>query len=197
MNKVDIAKDALKLLNSNKINANHGYYVAVELRFNPNMREYKFSEIFDQTNCRVCALGSLFISLVTNSEGPEFRIKNESNVVSKWCSFSRSEIIRYLREYFSAEELSLIEQMYEGWINELNSREDYTPKKTEVAEYLMTLDVKERLICILNNIIENNGEFKPETIKVKDEPDNKRDDSSRSADTSSTEGDTPDSTTVS
>jgi hypothetical protein len=107
-------------------------------------------------NCRVCALGSIFVSSVNLFNGVEF--DNGEEVYDCFENLKSSPLNRY----FSAEELALIEGCFEGddglHADRLNTRD----RGVAIAFTSKYPIVKKRLEAIMNNIIKNDGLFKPE-----------------------------------
>jgi hypothetical protein len=113
-------------------------------------------------NCRVCALGSIFVSSVNLFNGVEF--DNGEEVYDCFENLKTSPLNRY----FSPEELELIEGCFEGddglHADRLNTRD----RGVAIAFTNKYPIVKKRLEAIMNNIIKNDGSFKPEQELTKE-----------------------------
>ena len=132
------AKDVLAQLYKNKLIIDTGAFV----------------EKMSTDTCTVCALGALAISCLTK--------RTDFTTLDELSSFRESDRLRsvihdLLSPYFSSDQLDLIEAAFE-------ERADYARVRTpqvEIASKLYSLvDLpEERLICIMQNIIDNQGTF--------------------------------------
>lgn len=158
--RVLIAQDVLNQLNLKKIIATSGTYFAFE---DVPFDEKDFlHEVLDKTQCQVCALGSLYYSRV--------QVANETrcDVVERIGDYeedigdyeedsvlnninSTHTIMPDLNQYFDWSALDKIENYFEGWF-EGNTFYSDNP------------DPEIRMRKIMQNIIDNNGDFKPELL---------------------------------
>lgn len=154
---VDLAKDVLRLLDAKSIKAQSGYYCTLPdswtYKSGTSVQEHLRSNPKDP--CGVCALGSLFMSFVDRH--------NQVSMPDNWVGLNYdATMIEKLSPYFSMKQLVMIETAFEGtlisargvavegdWI--------YQCKKFLDAYY----DKDRRLRAIMQNIIDNGGEFKP------------------------------------
>lgn len=177
--RIEIAKDVIVNLKSQIIIPQTGTY----LGYNNRPKNIELTESLQKhlplIQCEVCAVGSLLISNVKYNNN--FNIGDYSNI---------SKIADTLLEFFDKKQLILIECAYEGfgW-NEMGdeaieldnglfadegediSMYDITTSEIDAANefYHNYDDTNIRLISIMQNIIDNNGEFKPEKLKIENE----------------------------
>lgn len=157
-----IIKDVLATIKLRKIIPSEGYYVNLDnVRSYTNTKgELMSSKQFQKTvktvlnkrrSCNACALGSIFLTTVAK----------KNNFVPKFQNYiERSDIVGYLTDYFSKEQLDLIEGYFEGYFPEcsksINSRTHHM-NMSGIEKY----SAKDRLKIICENIIRNKGYFKP------------------------------------
>lgn len=162
--RVMIAEDALNLLELEVLEANRGKWAVASKWSKDTECHTQVQSLLHKDSgfvCKVCAVGSLLMGVV--------RFKNKltvSELLDLNNSFgSLTGLSQDIREYFDFRQLSLIEYVYElgqGWttINEIATlfSLETADKALEFANKANSSD--ERLRIILNNIIQNNGEFK-------------------------------------
>jgi hypothetical protein len=156
--RVQIAKDVIKQLDSGKL-------VAESIYFNWNSSEYDalnekaqcladqdsktdFACLTKQTTCQVCGIGSLFVAALERDGRYKLGGKR-----SKDAYPDREDEVAHLAKYFDADTLQDIEDHFEQ--NEAWSRNDYNQEI--IKEYNET----KRLKMIMENIIKNKGDFVP------------------------------------
>jgi len=163
--RIFIAKDVITHLKSRKLYASTlGYFKNSRL----------FSEVFDggqnvdlqaflndnQENCSVCAKGALFVADVIICDN--FIVTNEN--------YNSSKAIEEKLEYFSKEQLDLIEIAFEGCkpFGSNNMFVTYDINNNITKSYSNIIRWRQNLknpyshaimIAIMENIIENNGDF--------------------------------------
>lgn len=74
--RVKIAEDVLASLKVKKIVAESGAYCEVQLNNNKSLKNKNFQKILledKQVSCKVCAIGSLFVSLVSRENDFKFK----------------------------------------------------------------------------------------------------------------------------
>jgi hypothetical protein len=176
--RVVIAKDVIAQLNNKVISTDYFGYLNLR-NFGELFKEGKSNEqvnnILSDIKCDVCALGGMFISLI--------KYDNHCTVY-ELIEVEQEEISERLKEYFSEGQLCLIETAYEqygdnyhnqDWLNNVVVYEGIY-SGSELEKLGITEDDLDRaahfnddehyhketsLINIMNNIIENNGTFKP------------------------------------
>jgi len=139
--RVAIARDTIESLRLKKVVAKRGVYLDWTSMENGDKlpKNYK---------CQACALGSMFVGLTT-------RVKDVS--VKDANGGIRADITDGLSNYFDNEQLDLIEDAFETGYGCVADDDCSTQQK--FGAQFKTED--ERLVAIMQNIINNNGEFKP------------------------------------
>lgn len=170
--RVAIAKDVLKQLAANKIVASQGVWLKdsklsdlpayANERYNKEgIKKLDVCEYVNAINkCRVCALGSIFLSSVklynnvymSSTKDPEIEAANFFEDLSS----------SPLKRYFSANQLRYIEATFEG-LDGVHHPNTFKEENYARAFHDLFPSTAERLKAIMQNIIENNGTFKPET----------------------------------
>ena len=168
--RVRIAQDALEQLRLKKLISTPGTYLDF-VCLNKQDDFGNFEDAADRSvhavlatkgeACEVCALGSLLVGLSKNNG--DFR--------------SAENIKNDLSKYFSNEQMSLVEAFYENDITFLCSgldwpeddlwEDQYSSEPLERFQTKYPNDTK-RLKTILENIVENRGEFVPPAWVFKD-----------------------------
>jgi hypothetical protein len=104
--------------------------------------------------CTACAVGSMFVSAVLRYD----------NIV---CGSFRYEMNRgfrqYLGQFFSQDQIDLIESAFECRMISIDGNPDDTDLCQAVIFGKKYSDDYSRILAIMENIIENNGEFKPQS----------------------------------
>ena len=145
---VIVAKDALKQLEAEKYTACTGIYVDWELedKINYSKPDAQVQNIIKKHEkpCDVCARGALLLSSIR-----KFNDVTVSKYQKRWESKSK--------EIFSEKTLKLAEIAFEQW-HKLTA----SPKELEAEIFGSKYNSETgRLKAILENIVTNNGEFKP------------------------------------
>ena len=152
--RVEIAKDVLKWLALGRIKAGAGSYIfirnakaRIDRKENP---EGSFQDLVkrDSFTCDVCAKGALFVCAVARKD----KVKN-----NQMRGFNGNELSAKLGGVFSPEQLALIEAEFEGNVIDTDIIYDYT----FIPSIDRGLSDRMRLKAIMQNIIKNNGTFKP------------------------------------
>lgn len=176
--RVRIAKDVLKQIDSRRFVPWFGIYLHLpaksEAAFNRFYEEYRYRiprtspktsaagrvgvrETVADTTCKVCGIGSLFVAMVDRVNACTIQdMGGEPN--------NGDFMVEYLSQFFSEEQLVLIETAFEGRM--VSSRDtDLSSYNTKVkAAIRFTRRLKSpagRLKKIMNNIVLNNGTFVP------------------------------------
>lgn len=110
--------------------------------------------------CECCALGAMFMSCTLYSNKTTIRdfvyetTHNFEQRVRRADGFTNG-----LRQFFSAEQLMLIEAVYEGGYGAFDANEKQLAALNKWVEKYEK--PKDRLLAIMKNIITHNGTFKP------------------------------------
>lgn len=153
--RVAIANDVLTLMEIRVLKARAGTYLSAIIdEFD---RRDEGSVLPEETACRACALGSLLFSL---ENGEAFRRPAHMETHSMYGNYQAAAYhgtFVDLLEYFPLEDLALIEAAFETW----GSFQGYwTGEEMSTDKYNSEMRMK----YIMQNIVENKGDFNPATI---------------------------------
>lgn len=112
--------------------------------------------------CKVCALGSIFVSAVNLYDDVEFESGDEAVQAFESLEFSP------LSKYFSPHEMSFIETCFEGEDSAHWTDIDGKDSAIAIAYNRSFPSSKGRLVSIMKNIVRNNGKFIPEQDLTKE-----------------------------
>lgn len=162
--RVKIAEDVIASIKASKLIPDTGNWVYVKLT--DEKPETQLQDIVNNKSCTVCALGALFVEAV--------RIKDELLVqelsYGNTCnSLSLRDVQAYLKDIFTHEQLMLIEMAYEynhGNYHPTDLESDKVDMGLRAVAFGLKYNLRdssneERMIAIMQNIIDNNGEFIP------------------------------------
>jgi hypothetical protein len=173
--RVKIAKDAIALLNSSKIQAHHMGYLDSNFDFYRSPKNDD-ERVIDRLRrgwkrkdavCGVCAIGSLFVGALDT-----FNSLKLSDV--NYTEPGMMDMLPYLARWWPKQELRVMEAAFEGtWQGA--EEEMYRRREDGSVDYCeMHRDVEsalafsrdyprgsKRMVAILNNIIKNDGDFCP------------------------------------
>jgi hypothetical protein len=168
--RVEIAKDALALLDSNVmagrrqyyVSLNHGLLNSTRLQAKPEEQVQDLVEskwLLEKGGCTACALGATLLATVRKADdltvGKLFG--NQDHV-------GRDPLVRYLGRFFTLAQLDLMELAFEGLNGCPAGVRDRVPWDSRVAAaqfFLRHESDNERLKAIFRNIVVNNGTFVP------------------------------------
>lgn len=153
--RVTIAKDVLLQLKAGLLSFESFSYLST-----PSSLWYKcdmeLKDILPETEspCYVCAKGALFISDIMRRD--ECTLRDAENS-------SENKMVSRLSDIFDLFQLDLIETSYEcDIINDHTGRLRCSRKLSKAIKFGLLFPSKtKRMIAIMNNIIKNNGTFKP------------------------------------
>lgn len=137
--RVHIAQDTMQQIQKGWITVQRGTYLDWD-----GGDDYEPGE-----ECRACALGSIFAACIAR---PELKLKAEPGYEG-----DDNEQRVALSPYFSEEQLMLIESAFE--MDDFTYGDDGWEDAVDFGR--MFNNDKDRLLAILQNIIDNNGEFVP------------------------------------
>lgn len=163
--RVTIAKDVIAQIEAERYFAKGGSYVRIseEDNYNGSVKE-NFEKI---KNCKVCALGGCFLSIVRFKNNVNF---DEITDIGAGQFVNNSKFKQILTSIFPAQQLVLIENAFEngGWGEAPifgSDDEKYSVSKQDKREAWefgqKFSNQNDRLIAIMQNIIDNKGTFKP------------------------------------
>lgn len=149
--RVVIAQDVINYINIKKFKPRAGNYVtSIGYSLTGDIQS-QFDEI---ENCHVCALGGCLLSTV--------KYTNKVKFEDLFYFTSDSDIADTLSSIFSQNQLYLIEKAFEG--SGIFVGYDGNQKESDRAKqfyYSHLADTNKRLIAIMENIIKNQGRFRP------------------------------------
>ena len=168
--RVEIAMDALAQLKNKIYKAQSGTYVHLPFELSGEASAKKTLGCFidKQNTCKVCAKGALFLSTVRKQHESAFSVDDLND-----ASDDPTHLIDHV---FEEEQLDLIESYFEGR-DDFDSEyfEDESVIGSEKDEAKLkhlrrfvnkSTSSNTRLVKILENMIENDGQFIPEKLKV-------------------------------
>jgi hypothetical protein len=175
--RVLIAKDVIAQLKDNRIVAESGTWTRIDLKRGAKDVVYGEQDAFQKTflttpemSCNCCAVGSLFIGCTLYAN----KLTND-DVDDNWQLgddiITRKRFANGFNKLFSAKQLGLIETAFEG-CTEFFTDDDAVgymapPVSDEelnsalIGYYNKFASPKARLVAIMENIIANEGAFKP------------------------------------
>lgn len=114
--------------------------------------DVNLTEVFDEVKCTVCGIGACFVAAVR---------RNDQVTVGDLVHWGNDGFMReYLSAWFSREQLAMIEAAFEKSLN-FNLSGNRQRREQAVKFGLRFDDPTERLIAIMQNIIDNGGTFVP------------------------------------
>lgn len=144
--RVAIAQDVINQLNARKFKATTGVYV----------RANKWAQ---EESCQVCALGALAVSV---ADGAMF---DKYGGYTDYGS-NQSDCRLQLSSFWDEKELDEIEAAFERWVlrDQMTGEEIHNFSYKRLEPGSPWRNSEERMKCIMQNIVDNNGEFRPEQI---------------------------------
>lgn len=154
--RVKIARDVLALMDAQALDVSKGRYLEF-IHEDENEGREQFAEgamcdllQHDGAECRCCAIGSMMLAFAC-----------EAGPIERTSAKNRDEMAGYLQEFFSFDQLRLIEAAFECW-----DEEEFGDEGDDDADLFGRgyPDATNRLRGIMGNIITHNGTFTPEAI---------------------------------
>lgn len=150
--RVAIAKDVIIALKAKKYIAKSGDYLNLNSKSGKDLFGVNINQELlcsDDVTCTVCAIGAMFTSKVAISNNfDDYRP-------------SDNEMRSHLSKYFSMPQLHLIESAFEGWEKGSTSISGNIPNDNHMIFEEKYPNDNDRMIAIMENIVENKGTFKP------------------------------------
>lgn len=171
--RVMIAQDVLDQIRAKRYHAVEGEWVdpiwkkdaeSQKIKSSP---EYSVKDAFETkaiVSCEVCALGGLFMSCAN--------LNNHTTIkdLGSECYYNFGDLIvddikfsNGLNRIFTKNQLALIEKYYEGGGGYFRSTDD---EEDKVGNFYETFSESRRLEIIMQNIIDNDGTFKPNKLNI-------------------------------
>lgn len=163
--RVMIAKDVLAQIKTKRYVAESGCWVQTNINAacKENLKdEDSVQELFAEKkieSCNVCALGGLFMSCTNLNNNTTVQDLYNEQYLGDFVA-DDDKISNGLNRIFTQKQLMLIESYFEG-------SEGYFRGGNEKTEtFLESYNDNERLEMIMQNIIDNNGTFKPSKLDI-------------------------------
>lgn len=168
--RLEVARDVVFGLRRKRFSVERGSYV--KLIKHPTLeqlqRDVELQEVFRQKGQEICAcaLGALFVCAVSRFERLKVRkvgyevirpYYSEGQQISGGIEYEM--IVKYLRKWFSMEQVELIEYAFE-WGTSGHPNSDIKAKRA-VAFGKLYPAPSLRLEAIMQNVLDNKGTFKP------------------------------------
>lgn len=163
--RVAIARDVLKHVASRKIIPTHGIWVdtvgsaylagSKEIEKDPEVQALFTS----MKSCNACALGGMFMCAVEKADKLKSSDLQSVKDGRDVADIEQEDVFAYMKKFFSVDQLVKIEAAFEqngGACNDIAAY-DFAPDVE---------DAPERMRLVMENIIANNGTFKPNRVPV-------------------------------
>ncbi len=168
--RVAIAKDVIAQVGRRKLRPAEGHYLAIQDHFLRDVvteisgRQFQ-DVVLGARECRVCALGALFTTAVMVRDQWTIRQVGayRSYIGDADIAVDRDHMVAYLKPWFSARQLALIESAFEMRLMD-GGLKDRIPEEDFVAAIVFGRahrSNRSRMMAIMRNIIENDGTFRP------------------------------------
>jgi len=161
---VAVAKDVLAHLDT--IRARRGIYMNGYIPRVDRSEDLQKHADTVTTNCKMCALGALMLSKARlYNDVPMRSIADNSAMFDDQSSVyaSRSDVERAISEIFSLKQMAMIETAFEG--GTCSAQDCDTDTLSRAAAYTRGVDdSSERIRMVMQNIIDNGGEFIPPEV---------------------------------
>jgi hypothetical protein len=146
---VAVAKDVLKQTDRRSCQVQSGLYLSAKA---PAAKTSKAAARSIQKNCRACAIGHAFLSIVALRN--KFKFVADEDGFADVCDMQMRD---RLSEAFSQDQLVLIENTFEGWFGKyFFGSQEYRSVESFYRRYQSD---RARLRAIMRNIVANRGEF--------------------------------------
>jgi hypothetical protein len=163
--RVMIAQDVLAQLKAKRYFAESGCWVQPNIKAacEKNLKdEDSVQELFAKKkikSCNVCALGGLFMSCINLNNNTTVQDLKDETYIGDLVA-DDDKLSNGLNRIFTQKQLILIETYFEG------SEGYFKGDDEETVTFFENYDDDERLEMIMQNIIDNNGTFKPNKLDI-------------------------------
>jgi len=163
-----IALDGLKLLAARKLVAVRGRYVqnvprrVQDALYKSESNGHSFQDTIansDMDGCQVCAKGLIFLCTIARRNQVTDRQASDFIGFSSGSAWTGAKMASTLGNVFAAEQLRLMEVEFEN--QDFEYVNGHAPNHVRAVMQLSWLSTNDRLVAILRNIVDNDGEFKP------------------------------------
>lgn len=157
-----IAQDVIDQLNAGKYTAEGGTWAFIDTGSKELAAEQQVCDLIadKNTECTCCALGALMLSEISINDKLTVEAADEEFWNNSLAIGIREEGDR-LRDYFSDDQIRLIEIAFELGCGEFSPQGDSEGDEAAVMFGEQYEEESDRLLAIMNNIIKNNGTFIP------------------------------------
>ena len=163
--RVMIAQDVLAQIKTKRYVAESGCWVQPNIKAacEKNLKdEDSVQELFAKKkikSCNVCALGGLFMSCINLNNNTTVEDLKKEFYIGDFV-YDDTKISNGLNRIFTQKQLILIESYFEG------SKGYFKGDDEKTLPFLANYNDDERLEMIMQNIIDNNGTFKPNKLDI-------------------------------
>ncbi len=163
--RVMIAQDVLAQIKTKRYVAESGCWVQPNIKAacEKNLKdEDSVQELFAKKkikSCNVCALGGLFMSCINLNNNTTIEDLKKEFYIGDFV-YDDSKISNGLNRIFTQKQLILIESYFEG------SQGYFKGDNEKTLVFLESYNDDERLEMIMQNIIDNDGTFKPSKLDI-------------------------------
>lgn len=170
--RIAIAQDVLAQIHIHNLNVSKGTYIDEPNGYDEyvvNLIEFPDNHITKEEcdnlrkSCEVCALGSMFLSRVSLYDKVQWKDLQDFDEDNS-CVLNVSNLKKTLRKIFGKEQLEWIEIAFECSAVVCGYWYDHLLSKDQLACIHFGKDHNDdenRLVAIMQNIIDNNGKFNP------------------------------------
>ncbi len=166
--RVQIAKDVLMHLDAMKIKAKVGKWVTPHGAPSEVAPNSEIRDVFSKMkSCHACAVGSMFVSAMLRAD--KFRgcdldsanswARDDSEDV--YVEFDDNDMTGYLKRFFSVDQIAKMESAFEQRDSMLDGDSVWDEYAKAVEFGLKHRSADKRLRAIMQNVIDNNGIFRP------------------------------------
>ena len=189
--RVAIARDVIKHLRSGRLKSKPGVYIKHTDSTKALIRDLNNNDELSDVlpaQCRVCALGGLMVATVDRFDACKVSLVNrqlhgplryDDSSINRYYhphifSLESDDFAGYLKKFFSARQLDIIEMSFEKWDRPEDDNLDAAKISVKVGKEAQNFgrkygSPKIRMAAIMKNIIENDGTFRP-NVSVKRMP---------------------------
>ena len=174
--RVMIAKDVLAQIKAERCFPKRGEWVrplwsddqkSIDIKLDPNSSIKDAFKSKAINSCEVCALGGLFMSCTNLNNNTTVGDMKTEYYIGEFVN-DDVKISNELNRIFTQKQLMLIETYFEGgagYFKSYSHHFSYSDEKLLVI-FFKSFDDDERLKMIMQNIIDNNGTFKPKKLNI-------------------------------
>jgi hypothetical protein len=174
--RVMIAKDVLAQIKAERYFPKRGEWArplwsddqkSIDIKLDPNSSIKDAFKSKAINSCKVCALGGLFMSCTNLNNNTTVGDMKTEYYIGEFVN-DDVKISNGLNRIFTQKQLMLIETYFEGgegYFKSYSHHFSYSDEKLLVI-FFKSFDDDERLKMIMQNIIDNNGTFKPKKLNI-------------------------------